>query len=760
MSQQPDLDLLRDGFVPEMRDLVETAAEALLQLEAHPADAVAVNDLFRVVHTIKGTAGMFDLPILVELVHAAEDLLGAVREGRVALNPEIVDDLLGCFDTLSGWVEVIDTAGRLPEGAADFARTRSRRYRDWLGHADPAPETEGVTAAQPQDPGAPPSDALPAWLDLPLRAQIAAVIAEAAPETRFTLIRYSPRADCFFSGEDPAYLMAQVPGRLWFRVGPSGAWAAPDVFDPYHCQLRFELLSAAPRAEIDHLLRYVVAETEVIGIDRAQIFDGPFDPVSAALLATQFQLAQAPDAAVAAIATAIQAVFRSAGLVVAPETLRLAVQAAAQEGSDLPLLRLRAAVTGEPCAAPEAAELAAAPVAGAPVAEAGSGADRALRIEPAKIDGLVDLVGELVVAKNALPFLADRAENHFGNREMAREIKTSFAVLDRIAQELQTAVMGIRMLPVAVVFKRFPRLVRDISRKLGKTVDLQIEGETTEADKGVIEALADPLLHLLRNSLDHGIESAEERRAAGKPEAARLLLRAAQEGDKVVLRIEDDGRGIDPAKIRASALRKGLISAETAAGLSDAEAVNLIFLPGFSTAETVSDLSGRGVGMDAVRHAIEALGGTVRLSSVVGLGTTVDLQLPLTLAISKVMAVGIGGQLYGIPMALTAETVRIPQAEIRNLKGRELVHLRGALVPIVRLRERFLLPARPAPEEAVLVVRIDGAPIGLVVDEFVAGMDVIMKPMAGILNGVPGYAGTAVLGDGRVLLVLNVKEFL
>lgn len=755
MSLSPDLDLLRDGFVPEMRDLVETAAEALLRLEAHPADAVAVNDLFRVVHTIKGTAGMFDLPILVELVHAAEDLLGAVREGRVALNPEIVDDLLGCFDTLSSWVEAIDASGKLPEGSADFARTRSRRYRDWLGHVEQPPAAQGGAA----DPVQGACD-LPDWLDLPLRAQIAEVMATAAPDARFTMIRYTPRAECFFSGDDPAHLMAQVPERLWFRVGPSAPWAAPENFDPYQCLLRFEMLSAAPRAEIDHLLRYVVAETEVFDLGRAQVFDGPFDPVTADLLATQFHLACTPGAAVAAIASAIQALFRGAGFHVAPETVALAVQNAAQGGSDLPLRRLRAVVTGEEFTEPSAptAVPAETPAAGPP--EAGAGADRALRIEPAKIDGLVDLVGELVVAKNALPFLADRAENHFGNREMAREIKTHFAVLDRIAQDLQTAVMGIRMLPVAVVFKRFPRLVRDISRKLGKTVDLQIEGETTEADKGVIEALADPLLHLMRNSLDHGIETVEERRAAGKPEAARLLLRASQEGDKVVLRIEDDGRGIDPAKIRASALRKGLISEEAAAGLSEADAVNLIFLPGFSTAETVSDLSGRGVGMDAVRHTIEGLGGTVRLSSVVGLGTTVDLQLPLTLAISKVMAVEIGGQLYGIPMALTAETVRIPSAAIRNLKGRELVHLRGALVPIARLRDRFLLPPLPVSEEAVLVVRIDGAPIGLVVDEFVAGMDVIMKPMAGILNGVPGYAGTAVLGDGRVLLVLNVKELL
>lgn len=763
MTLPPDLDLLRDGFVPEMRDLLDTASEALLRLETQPGDAVAVNDLFRVVHTIKGTAGMFDLPVLVEIVHAGEDLLGAVREGDVGLNGEIVDDLLGCFDTLSGWVAAIDATGALPAGAAEFARIRARRYRGWLG--DTAKADPATPPPAPSDTATPPSPPThPDWFDLDLRMRIAPMLADAAPEARFTLLRYTPRTECFFSGDDPVHLMAQVPGRLWFRLGTQAPWAPPESFDPYQCLLRFDVLSSAPRSEIDHLLRYVLAETELFEIGHADVFDGPFDPVAAELLATQFRLACTPGAPVAAVGTAIGALFRSVNLEVAPEAVEAAIRAAGACGTDLPLAELRAQLTGIPMPpSPQPAPLPELPRdegKPAPATETRPAADRALRIEPAKIDGLVDLVGELVVAKNALPFLAARAETQFGNRELSREIKQHFAVLDRIAQELQTSVMSIRMLPVAVVFKRFPRLVRDISRKLGKTVDLRIEGEATEADKGVIEALADPLLHLIRNSLDHGIEAPEDRAAAGKPDIARLCLRATQEGDKILIRIEDDGKGIDPAAIRASALRKGLISEETAAVLSEAEAVNLIFLPGFSTAQTVSDLSGRGVGMDAVRHAIEGLGGTVRLSSVVGMGTTVELALPLTLAVSKVMAVEIGGQLYGIPMALAEETVRLPAETIRNIKGTELVHLRGALVPIVRLRARFLLPPRPVPQEAVLVVRVDGAPVGLVVDDFGAGIDVIMKPLGGILHGVPGYAGTAVLGDGRVLLVLNIKELL
>lgn len=372
----------------------------------------------------------------------------------------------------------------------------------------------------------------------------------------------------------------------------------------------------------------------------------------------------------------------------------------------------------------------------------------------------MNLVGELIVAKNALPFLATRADRVFGSRELSREIKDQYGVIDRIAQEMQGAVMSIRMLPVSEMFKRFPRLVRDISRKLGKQVDLVLEGEQTEADKTVIEALADPMVHILRNSLDHGIETPEGRRAAGKPETARLVIRAAQEGDSVVIEIRDDGCGIDPVKIRAAAVKKGLIDTAKADALSDAEAVQLVFYPGFSTAAVVSDLSGRGVGMDAVRSTVEGFGGSVTLTSAVGKGTRVALKLPLTMAVTRVMTVEVAGQLYGVPMDQVAETVRIPRDRIRRIKNSEAFMLREALVPIVRLRAKLALPRRDHDEEAILVVRIAGAPIGLLIDAFHAGMEVILKPLTGILQNAPGYAGTAVLGDGKVLLVLNLKELI
>ena len=389
---------------------------------------------------------------------------------------------------------------------------------------------------------------------------------------------------------------------------------------------------------------------------------------------------------------------------------------------------------------------------------------RVLKVDQERVDRLMNLIGELVVCKNALPFLARRAEQVHGSREMSREIKDQYAVIDRLAQEMQGAIMQVCMIPVAEVFERFPRLVRDLARKLDKRIELVIEGEETAADKTIIEALADPLLHIVRNAIDHGIEPAAQREAAGKPPGATLRLSASQEGDQVVIEVADDGRGIDPALVRRAAVDKGVIDAAQAERLSDQEAVNLIFRAGFSTVSQVSDLSGRGVGMDVVRTTVDRLSGTVGVVSVVGEGTRVRLTLPLSMAITRVMTVEAAGTLFGIPMEMIAETVRLDPARVRAIKQAETFVQRDEVVPLRRLADLLGMPALPPDDQqlhpAVLVVRVGGAPLGLVVDRFREGMDVILKPMDGVLAGLRGYAGTALLGDGSVLLVLDLKELL
>ncbi|MBV5316337.1 MAG: chemotaxis protein CheA, partial [Desulfobulbaceae bacterium] len=387
---------------------------------------------------------------------------------------------------------------------------------------------------------------------------------------------------------------------------------------------------------------------------------------------------------------------------------------------------------------------------------------KSIKVDQAKIDRLMNLIGEIVVAKNGLPYLAGRAETVFGVRELSREIKAQYAVINRIAEEMQDSIMQVRMMPVSFVFQRFPRLVRDSSNKLGKEVNLILEGEETEADKNVIESLGDPLVHIIRNSLDHGIETPEIRRALGKPAAGTIIIRATQESDRVIIEIRDDGKGIDPDVIKRKAYEKGIIDQERLERISDQEAVNLVFAAGFSTADVVSDLSGRGVGMDVVRTAVEKVNGTLNLESEKGEGTRIRLSLPLSMAVTNVMIVESNHQIFGIPMESVLETVRIPRADIRTIKKNQATVLRGRIVPLKPLNALIGVNVQPKANEedelAVLIVSLGGESVGILVDDFRETVAIILKPMTGILAGLSAYSGSALLGDGSVLMVLDIKE--
>ena len=385
-----------------------------------------------------------------------------------------------------------------------------------------------------------------------------------------------------------------------------------------------------------------------------------------------------------------------------------------------------------------------------------------IKVDQVKIDHLMNLIGEMVVAKNALPYLAARAENVFGVRDLSREIKSQYVVINRIAEEMQDTIMQVRMMPVSFVFQRFPRLVRDTSHKLGKEVNLILEGEETEADKNIIESLGDPLVHIVRNSLDHGIEMPDVRRVLGKPAAGTICIRATQEADRVVIEIRDDGKGIDPEIIKRLAYEKGIIDNERLERLTDQEAVNLIFAAGFSTAEVVSDLSGRGVGMDVVRTAIEKVNGTIQLESEKGKETRIRLSLPLSMAVTNVMIVESNNQLFGVPMGSVVETVRIPRADIHTIKKNQATVLRGRIVPLKPLNSLLgqHVPPRANEEDelAVLIVSLGDESVGIMVDNFRETVEIILKPMTGVLAGLSAYTGSALLGDGSVLMVLDIKE--
>lgn len=389
-----------------------------------------------------------------------------------------------------------------------------------------------------------------------------------------------------------------------------------------------------------------------------------------------------------------------------------------------------------------------------PVAAAGGAWGKSIRIDEAKVDRLLALAGELVITCNALPYVARRMEAEYGLPEAARELREHHASLDRLVRELQDAVMGMRLLPASFVFQKFPRIVRDLARELGKSAELRLEGEDTEIDKAVMQAIGEPLVHLVRNAMDHGLEPPQDRLRAGKPAAGTVTLRAAREGSKVVLEVEDDGKGIDVELVRQKAVAAGLVSEEEASLMTEDQVVEFLFVSGLSTAETVTEVSGRGVGMDAVRAAVQRLGGNVRVKSAPGAGTRVRLELPLTLATSRVLVVMQNGVRYGLPLQDVREMVKLPVSELGTLRGKKVAVLRGELVPVVSLGE-FLGTAQGAATHGELCLVVLAAGYALAVDGFLGQEDIVLKPLAAAMGFDPCFAGAAILGDGSVLLVLD-----
>lgn len=388
-------------------------------------------------------------------------------------------------------------------------------------------------------------------------------------------------------------------------------------------------------------------------------------------------------------------------------------------------------------------------------------AETSVRVDVHRIDTLVKLAGELTVAKNALGHSARLIQDDGDPRRLAADLKAQHLQLERLVSELQQSVVALRVLPLQTAFQRFPRLVREMAGSLAKPARLMIEGGTTEADKTIVAAISEPLLHVIRNSLDHGLEKAEERVALAKPAIATIHLRAMRQGEHIVIEVEDDGSGVDLTRVRTVAAARGVASAAAIGAMSDAEVTDLIFAPGFSTASTVSDLSGRGVGLDVVRTTVERLGGRVFVTSRPGLGTLVRFNLPFTVMMTRVMTVDAGGQMFGLPLEAVVETVRVPRTAIAPVGAARAFVLRDRTVPVIDLG-KALGWERPAggANATIVVVSAMGQIGGLEVDRLGDRLDVMLTAPEGLLAGVPGIDGTTLMGDGRVLIVLDIRELL
>lgn len=790
---------LQAQFIEEARDLISGIAKGVLQLEKTSQPDEALDGLFRYMHTLKGNCGLFDeFACVGKALHRAEDYLDSMRGRAQDIPPAIADALLQLADLVDEAVSLFE-AGENIDGALGSQFQESADAFD-IKSID-SDSQKGMVAELVNR-----QSELPTWVSdrqSDIHGETGVV----------NWVRYQPLPQCFFSGDDPLSTMLGLPKLSYLDFEPVDPWGDLGTLDPYHANLVFYAACQCSVDELHQHLAYVVDDCEIITLaseelaepkveeKRADLDDSTKEQARSIWRAQAIGLEDLPEdhqeriTKITLVKQVLENLTKSLNLPHLHDAASQLGNEAIETGEAEDLLYWLSQMPPEfqtiqtaqadsldgvfglfdedaqpPADVSIDADLSPQPTARQqerPTANQGaerSTSNESLRVPRERIDRFMDLVGEMVVAKNAIPYLAKRAEEEFQNREMANLLKNHHAVINRIVEEMQDAVMRVRMMPVGSVFQRFPRLVRDLSRQLNKQVRLELEGEDTEADKNMIEALTEPMIHLVRNTMDHGIEPAEVRRAAGKPEQGYLRISAYQDGESVMITLEDDGGGVNREKVASKALEKGLITEEKLQSMSPQDIDQLIFLPGFSTADAISSVSGRGVGMDAVKNVIQRLNGQLTLKSEPGKGMSIQIALPLSMAVSQVMLIESDNQRYGLPMDQVIETVRRPASNLQSIQGTKALTLRDRLIPVIDLNGALGIATPPKAnaegEIAILVCRSEAGPVGLVIDDFHGTADVLVKPMEGALENLGIYQGTALLGDGSVLLIIDAMEVL
>jgi len=655
------------AYLQEAEEHLEVIEEALLILEEDPGDVEAIDRLFRSMHTIKGSGAMFGFEDISSFTHHVETALDDVREGRLAVNKELIDLVLRARDQI----------GKMLRASSDGTPVDLVEVERIIG----ALERLSGKASQVQN------------------AKEKKEVEKRGPSV--FRICFTPHSSVMKTGLDPGALVKELSDfgecEICLHTENIPEW---DNFDPESCYLswEFHLLTAHKENEIRDVFIFVEGESD-ISIERLKALkDG--DSVSE----------------IGEIVDEVDAVL--------PEKKR---EGELLEGSGKVIEEQMVPVfSKQPVLKEQRKEK--------------SGIN-SVRVPFDRLDRLVNLVGELVVTQARLSQLSSTVER--------RDLSSQVEEIERLTAEMRNCVLNIRMMPIATTFGRFKRLVRDLSSELGKKIDLETAGGDTELDKTVIERLGDPLVHILRNSIDHGLELPEERLARGKGERGIIRLAAEHKGANVVVSVSDDGRGLDREIIMEKALSRGLIS--TSAGLSDSDVFNLVFHPGFSTVQSVTSISGRGVGMDVVRRQIDSLRGSVKIESEKGRGTTVIMSLPLTLAIIDGLVVQVGKNRYIVPVAVVSECMEQPLDTNRNLMS-----FRGVLIPYIRIRDFFDITGERLAVEQIIVVNVEGQQIGIVVDKIIGTHQAVIKSLGKSYKDAEGLSGATIMGDGTVALILDV----
>ncbi|MEZ1315722.1 chemotaxis protein CheA [Pseudomonas fluorescens] len=747
MSFGADEEILQD-FLVEAGEILEQLSEQLVELESRPDDADLLNAIFRGFHTVKGGAGFLQLNELVECCHIAENVFDILRKGERRVDSELMDVVLEALDSVNSMFgEVRDRSpitAATPELLAALARLAEPQSAD---EAAPAPEVveEPQAPAAQAESGDITDNEFEQLLD-----SLNAVKAEAEAPAAAPVATSDAASDEITDAEFES-LLDQLHGKGQFAADAVGAApAAPTAAAPKEPGDSSDITDDEFEALLDQLhgkgnFAVDALESAIASVPAAA---APNAAAAGSDLITDHEFeALLDDLHGKGKFTEVGGGAAASSSVATPVAKAPAAAAKAPEPkAETP----KPAAAPTPAAAPAPARAAAAPPAEKPASEA----ETTVRVDTARLDEIMNMVGELVLVRNRLVRLGANS----ADEAMSKAVSN----LDVVTADLQTAVMKTRMQPIKKVFGRFPRLVRDLARQLKKEINLELVGEETDLDKNLVEALADPLVHLVRNAVDHGIESPEEREASGKARGGKVILAAEQEGDHILLSISDDGKGMDPNVLRAIAVKRGVMDKDAADRLSDTECYNLIFAPGFSTKTEISDVSGRGVGMDVVKTKISQLNGSINIYSTKGQGSKIVIKVPLTLAIMPTLMVMLGNQAFAFPLVNVNEIFHLDLSTTNVVDGQEVVIVRDKALPLFYLK-RWLVSSAAHEEQReghVVILSVGTQRIGFVVDQLVGQEEVVIKPLGKMLQGTPGMSGATITGDGRIALILDVPSML
>ena len=691
-------------FIDETSEHLQTLNDCIMELEKDPENMDTINEIFRAAHSLKGMAGTMGFKRMQHLTHDMENVFQEVRSDKIKVNSAMIDLLFKCLDAIDSYLNNVKESS--DEGTEDNELI-IKELNDF------------IAAANGQQPA--PAEAAP--------SASAASAESSSSEKKYFELELS-------ESEKDKIKEAEENGQHVYAM---------TVYIQKECLLK------AARAFLVFKAVEEFGQILVYNPSSQDIEDEKFDYDFSFYIASEESYEKISEAA-----KTVSEIENIVGEEVKYEDL-VAKQEKAEEEA--------AAATPAPAVMPEAAKPETAPVTTAPKAQSAANnkkqavakpvTNRTVRVDIEKLDALMNQVSELIIAKNSLVSISSTESGDFQNQSFHEQIEG----LERITTSLHESVMKVRMVPIESVVNKFPRMIRDLSRKLDKKMELYMSGEDTELDRTVVDQIGDPLQHLLRNSADHGLEDNATRLAKGKPEVGSIFLKAFQEGNNVIIQVGDDGNGIDVDAVRQKAIERGVITEEQAETMSQKEIVNLLFLPSFSMAKKITDISGRGVGLDVVKSNIEALGGDVEVKTELGEGTTFTVRLPLTLAIVQALMVVIGDEKYAIAIGSISNIEDIPVEDIKYVEAKEVIHLRGKVIPIIRLNQ--VLDIEPREEEpeslTVVIVQKGDSLAGLVVDSLMGQQEIVIKSLGKYMNNNKIISGATILGDGEVALILDVN---